>query len=78
LSRLLKSSIKYEDTTQRGTRTKGLKTRSKLVGIDALISKFESGNRRPTKEQVVKLAILLEIDFRSIMVSWLKERLFMK
>jgi transcriptional regulator with XRE-family HTH domain len=46
LSRLLKSSIKYEDTTQRGTRTKGLKTRevAQLVGIDqALISKFESG-----------------------------------
>jgi transcriptional regulator with XRE-family HTH domain len=77
LSRLLKSSIKYEDTTQRGTRTKGLKTRevAQLVGIDqALISKFESGNRRPTKEQVVKLAILLEIDFESIMVSWLKEK----
>jgi transcriptional regulator with XRE-family HTH domain len=34
---------------------KGLKTRevAQLVGIDqALISKFESGNRRPTKEQV--------------------------
>jgi transcriptional regulator with XRE-family HTH domain len=71
LSRLLKSSIKYEDTTQRGTRTKGLKREvAQLVGIDqALISKFESGNRRPTKEQVVKLAILLEIDFESIMVS---------
>jgi transcriptional regulator with XRE-family HTH domain len=70
LSRLLKSSIKYEDTTQRGTRTKGLKKRevAQLVGIDqALISKFESGIRRPTKEQV-KLAILLEIDFESIMV----------
>jgi hypothetical protein len=46
--------------------------------LTALISKFESGIRRPTKEQVVKLAILLEIDFESIMVSWLKERLFMK
>jgi Fic family protein/DNA-binding XRE family transcriptional regulator len=57
---------------------KGLKTRevAQLVGIDqALISKFESGNRRPTKEQVVKLAILLEIDFESIMVSWLKEKI---
>jgi transcriptional regulator with XRE-family HTH domain len=79
LSRLLKSSIKYEDTTQRGTRTKGLKTRevAQLAEIDqALISKFESGNRRPKKNRV-KL-ILLEIDFESIMVSWLKKRLFMK
>jgi transcriptional regulator with XRE-family HTH domain len=50
---------------------KGLKREvAQLAGIDqALISKFESGNRRPTKEQVVKLAILLEIDFESIMVS---------
>jgi transcriptional regulator with XRE-family HTH domain len=56
---------------------KGLKNErvAQLAGIDqALISKFESGNRRPTKEQVVKLAILLEIDFESIMV-WLKEKI---
>jgi transcriptional regulator with XRE-family HTH domain len=68
------------NTTQRGTRTKGLKTRevAQLVGIDqALISKFESEIEDPPKNRSVKLAILLEIDFESIMV-WLKERLFMK
>jgi Fic family protein/DNA-binding XRE family transcriptional regulator len=57
---------------------KGLKTRevAQLAGIDqALISKFESGNRRPTREQVMKLAILLEIDLESIMVCWLKEKI---
>jgi Fic family protein/DNA-binding XRE family transcriptional regulator len=57
---------------------KNLKTRevAQLLGIDqALISKFESGTRKPTKEQVLKLAVLLEIDFETIMVLWLKEKI---
>ncbi len=44
---------------------KGLKTRelAQLLSIDqALISKFESGTRKPTKAQVVKLASELEFD----------------
>lgn len=57
---------------------KGLKTRevAQLLGIDqALISKFESGSRKPTREQVQKLASLLEIDIETIMVAWLKEKI---
>lgn len=57
---------------------KGLKTRelAQLLGIDqALISKFESGTRRPTKEQVIKLASVLEIDYETLMVAWLKEKI---
>ena len=57
---------------------KGLKTRevAQLLGIDqALISKFENGLRKPTKDQVIKLASLLEIDFETIMVAWLKEKI---
>ena len=57
---------------------KGLKTRelAQLLGIDqALISKFESGTRKPTKDQVVKLASLLEIDYETLMVAWLKEKI---
>ncbi|MFV7236628.1 Fic family protein [Flavobacterium sp. ZB4R12] len=57
---------------------KGLKTRevAQLLGIDqALISKFESGNRKPTRDQVLKLAALLEIDIETIMVAWLKEKI---
>jgi Fic family protein/DNA-binding XRE family transcriptional regulator len=56
---------------------KGLKTRevAQLLGIDqALISKFESGTRKPTKEQVSKLAQLLEIDYETLMIAWLKEK----
>lgn len=57
---------------------KGLKTRevAQILSIDqALISKFESGTRRPTKEQVSKLSQLLEIDYETIMVAWLKEKI---
>ncbi len=57
---------------------KGLKTRevAQLLGIDqALISKFENGFRKPTKDQVIKLASLLGIDFETLMVSWLKEKI---
>ena len=57
---------------------KGLKTRelAHLLEIDqALVSKFESGTRKPTKEQILKLANLLEIDYETLMVAWLKEKI---
>ena len=57
---------------------KGLKTRevAQLLKIDqALISKFENGSRKPTKNQVIKLASLLEINFETVMVAWLKEKI---
>ncbi|WP_396171250.1 Fic family protein [Flavobacterium sp.] len=57
---------------------KGLKTRevAQLLDIDqALISKFENGSRKPTRDQVIKLASLLEIDFETLMVAWLKEKI---
>ncbi len=57
---------------------KGLKTRevAQLLGIDqALISKFESGTRKPTKDQVTKLSQLLEIDYETLMIAWLKKKI---
>ncbi|MFT7252318.1 MAG: Fic family protein/DNA-binding Xre family transcriptional regulator [Flavobacterium sp.] len=57
---------------------KNLKTRelAQLIGIDqALISKFESGTRKPTKEQIKKLAEVLEIDYETLIVEWIKERI---
>lgn len=57
---------------------KGLKTRevAQLLKIDqALISKFENGSRKPTKDQISKLASLLEIDFETLMIAWLKEKI---
>jgi transcriptional regulator with XRE-family HTH domain len=58
--------------------SKGYGTReiAKLLKIDpALISKFESGQRTPTKEQVIKLAALLEIDLDTLMLAWLKTKI---
>lgn len=58
--------------------SKGLKTRevAQILKIDqALISKFESGTRKPTKEQILKLASLLEINQEELLVLWLKEKI---
>ncbi|UTN02461.1 helix-turn-helix domain-containing protein [Flavobacterium bizetiae] len=57
---------------------KGYKTRevAQLLGIDqALISKFESGGRKPTREQILKLSQLLEIDYETLMIAWLKAKI---
>lgn len=57
---------------------KGLKTRelAQLLSIDqALISKYEAGTRKPTKEQVAKIASILNIDYETLMVAWLKEKI---
>ena len=54
----------------------GLKTRevAQELEIDqSLISKFENGTRKPTKEQVAKLAAFLNINYETLMVAWLKE-----
>lgn len=58
--------------------TKGFKTRevATLLKIDqALISKFESGQRTPTRKQVEQLAQLLQIDLELLLVAWLKEKI---
>ncbi len=58
--------------------TKGFKTRevANLLKIDqALISKFENGQRTPTRKQVEQLAQLLEIDLELLLVAWLKEKI---
>jgi Fic family protein len=49
---------------------------AQALSIDAaLVSKFESGIRKPTKEQVIKLAGLLGIDADELLVSWMKEKI---
>jgi len=57
---------------------KNLKTRelAQLIGIDqALISKFENGSRKPTKEQIKKLAEILEINYEILLIEWIKARI---
>jgi len=56
----------------------GLTTRqvSETLKIDqALISKFENGQRRPTEKQLSQLSELLKIDFENLTVLWLKEKI---
>ena len=57
---------------------KGLMVRelAQSLGIDqALVSKFESGTRKPTKEQLNQLAHILDLDAKALKVQWLKERI---
>ena len=57
---------------------KGLKLKDVAIQtqIDqALISKFESGSRKPTREQLSKLALVLDIDYNTLLVAWLKEKI---
>lgn len=57
---------------------KNLKTRelAQLIGIDqSLISKFENGSRKPTKVQIKKLSNILDIDYETLIVEWIKEKI---
>lgn len=57
---------------------KKLKTRelSQMLNIDqSLISKFENGTRKPTRKQVAQLANFLDIDYETLMIAWLKEKI---
>ena len=61
-----------------GRESKDLKTRevAALLNIDqALISKFENGQRRLTKTQITQFSILFEIDLQTLTILWLKEKL---
>jgi Fic family protein len=57
---------------------KGFKVRevAQLLGVDqALVSKFESGDRVPTEEQLKRLSEVLEIPYEQLAVSWLKQKI---
>ena len=57
---------------------KGLMIRqvAQELGIDqALVSKFESGARKPTKVQLKKLAQLLQLNEQELLIAWLKEKI---
>jgi HTH-type transcriptional regulator, competence development regulator len=49
------------------------------VDVDqALISKFERGDRLPTKEQVIRLAKFYKLDENDLMAAWLADRIFLE
>jgi transcriptional regulator with XRE-family HTH domain len=58
--------------------SKQLSTRklSELTNIDqALISKFESGSRIPTKIQIEKLATILDLNLKHTLAAWYKVKI---
>lgn len=64
--------ILKEERIKKGLLVKEL---ASLTKIDqALISKFESGTRTPTKEQIMSIADVLTINVNEILVIWMKEK----
>lgn len=56
---------------------KGLLLREVAAAINAdtaMISKFEKGERKPTRDQISLLAKALEIDEREILVTYLSDK----
>lgn len=57
---------------------KGMSSRQVATALhidQALISKFENGQRLPARKQLEPLAQLLEIDQQQLQVCWLKEKI---
>ena len=56
---------------------KGLFLRQVAAELDidqAIISKFERNERKPTKEQVLKFAKFYKIDKETLLVEWLSDK----
>jgi len=41
----------------------------------AIISKFERGERKPTKEQVIKFAKFFELNKNDLLIAWLSDKI---
>lgn len=62
--------------TQREKRSLLLRHVAASIDVDqALISKFERGDRIPTKEQVIRLARLYELDENELISAWLADKI---
>lgn len=48
---------------------------AKLDIDQALISKFEKGERQPTREQVESLASIYQIDCNELIISWKSDKI---
>lgn len=67
-----------KELLQQARKAKKMRSRelAQLVGIDqSLISKFENGKRTPTEDQLMKISVVLEIPFESIMKVFLKTKI---
>lgn len=54
-----------------------IKETANAINIDnSLLSRFESGSRRPTKEQLISLANLYQVSPKELILQWLSEKLY--
>lgn len=62
--------------TERESKSLLLRQVASALEIDqAIISKFERGERKPTKEQVEKFAEFYNIDKNKLITSWLSDQI---
>ena len=62
--------------TERESKSLLLRQVASALEIDqAIISKFERGERKPTKEQVEKFAEFYNLDKNQLVTSWLSDKL---
>jgi transcriptional regulator with XRE-family HTH domain len=58
--------------------SKGLLLRQVASALEidqAIVSKFERGDRKPTKQQVEKFANFYDMDKNKLMISWLSDQI---
>ncbi|MFK7059698.1 helix-turn-helix transcriptional regulator [Flavobacterium oreochromis] len=59
--------------------SKGLLLRevASLIDVDtAMISRFEKGDRNPTRPQLEKLSVALDLNFEELLTLWLSEKIY--
>ncbi len=72
----MKATFSTTIKNQRKAKNLLVKDIAQNLGLDqSLVSKFETSTRVPTKAQVKKIALLLELDFNALMVLWLSEQI---
>lgn len=67
----------FGDLIRLARENKGLFLRQVAAELDidqAIISKFERNERKPTKEQVMKFAKFYKLDKDELLVAWLSDR----
>ncbi len=68
----------FADLIRIARESKGLFLRQVAASLDidqAIISKFERGERKPTKNQVEKFAEFYELDRNYLITSWLSDKI---
>ena len=68
----------FADIIRIARESKGLFLRQVAASLEidqAIISKFERGERKPTKEQVEKFANFYDLDKNQLLTSWLSDKI---